>query len=105
MVMENAWLQAGATKLNPETAEVFVEEKAVKLSPTEFRILHLLLENAGKVVTTDRLLKEIWGQETGTGDAYLIKLHMQHLRRKMGDDGNSPKLILTVRGFGYKVPV
>ena len=82
----------------------------VKLSPTEFKILSLLVENAGKVVTPDVLIepdvliKQIWGIDRTSGDTYLIKLHIQHLRRKLGDTGVNPRFVMNVRGFGYKVP-
>ncbi len=97
-------LQAGAISLNPDTAEVFVDEERVKLSPTEFKILSLLVENAGKVVTPDILIKQIWGIDRTSGDTHLIKLHIQHLRRKLGDTGVNPRFVMNVRGFGYKVP-
>jgi DNA-binding response OmpR family regulator len=74
------------------------------LSPTEFRILSLLAQHAGKVVSRETLAKEIWGPDRADVDGYLLKLHIQHLRRKMGDSGAHPELVITVHGFGYKVP-
>lgn len=103
-VVESNVLKAGAIRLNQDTAEVFVNEDAVKLSPTEFKMLELLVQNAGKVVTRDTLIKNIWGMDPAAADAYLVKLHIQHLRKKLGDNGVQPKFIITVRGFGYKVP-
>ncbi|MBI4310277.1 MAG: response regulator transcription factor [Chloroflexi bacterium] len=103
-VQEASVLAAGVIKLNQDTAEVFVADQPVKLSPTEFKMLELLVQNAGKVVTRDTLIKNIWGMDPAAADAYLIKLHIQHLRKKMGDNGVQPKFIITVRGFGYKVP-
>lgn len=96
-------LQAGSIKLNPQTAEVFVQERPVKLTPTEFKILMLLAQNAGKVVTHRSLIQEIWGITPRAAEAYLVKLHIRHLRRKLGDQGSQPKIILNVRGFGYKL--
>ena len=96
-------LQAGSIKLNPQTAEAFVQEHPVKLTPTEFKILMLLVQNAGKVVTQRSLIQEVWGITPTAAEAYLVKLHIRHLRRKFGDQGIQPKLILNVRGFGYKV--
>ncbi|MBI4202931.1 MAG: response regulator transcription factor [Chloroflexi bacterium] len=98
-------LSAGAIRLDKGTAEVFVQDQAVKLSPTEFKMLELLVQNAGKVVTRDTLIKSIWGMDPAAADSYLIKLHIQHLRKKLGDNGTQPKFIITVRGFGYKVPM
>ncbi len=97
-------LQAGPISINPETAEVMVDGGHVKLSPTEFKILTLLVENAGKIVPRDTLIQSVWGMEPSRADAYLVKLHMQHLRRKLGDSGAKSRLIVTVRGFGYRIP-
>jgi DNA-binding response OmpR family regulator len=96
-------LEYGSVKLNFDTAEVFVDGRPVRLSPTEFRMLELLVRHAGKVVKPDLMLKEVWGLERTDADAHLIKLHMQNLRRKIGDNGTQPRIILTVRGFGYKL--
>lgn len=101
---EQAVFEAGPLRVNQSTAEVFVDDQPVKLSPTEFKILSLLVQNAGKVVSRDSIISEIWGIEPGAADAYLIKLHIQHLRKKLGDTGVTPKFIFTVRGFGYRVP-
>lgn len=96
-------LEAGAVRLNPGNAEVLVHDEPVKLTPTEFRILELLVRNAGNVVRPEALLKEVWGIEHSVSDGHLIKLHMKNLRRKLGDNAAQPQIIVTVRGFGYKV--
>lgn len=98
-------IEAGAVRLNPANAEVTVHDMPVKLTPTEFRILELLVRNAGNVVRPELLLKEVWGIEHSVSDNHLIKLHMKNLRRKLGDDATRPEIIVTVRGFGYKVAV
>ena len=97
-------LLAGPFRINLATAEVFARDQPAKLSPTEFKILVLLVQNAGRLVTRDALLENIWGLQPGKGSAHLVKLQIQHLRRKLGDSGMHPKLIITVPGFGYKVP-
>ena len=96
-------LQAGSIMLDPDAAEVFVDGDQVNLTPTEFKILSLLVQNAGKVVSRESLIETVWGLEPASADSYLVKLHIQHLRRKLGDSGADPRLIITVRGFGYKV--
>ncbi|MBI2916536.1 MAG: response regulator transcription factor [Chloroflexi bacterium] len=99
----HAVLKAGSITLNPDTIDVFVEQRPVKLSPTEFKILALLVSNAGKMVKRETIAREIWGTETPVGAPYLLKLHIQHLRQKLGDTGAESKFIVTVRGFGYKI--
>lgn len=101
---EDPVLRAGPLRINPETAEVFVRDKLVRLSPTEFKVLTLLVQNAGRLVTRDALLENIWGLQSGKDSGHLVKLQIQHLRRKLGDSGVHPKLIITAPGFGYKVP-
>ncbi len=64
----------------------------------------MLVQNADKVVTRDALIDEVWELNSSSTDSYLVKLHIQHLREKLGDNGADPKVIITVRGFGYKVP-
>ena len=97
-------LQAGQIRIDADAAEVYVDDRPVNLTPTEFKILAMLVENADKVVTRDALIDEVWDMNASSTDAYLVKLHIQHLRKKLGDSGVDPKVIITVRGFGYKVP-
>ena len=97
-------MHAGQIKVDPDSAEVFVNNERVKLTPTEFKILSILVQNANKVVTRDALIESVWGMDPSSADSYLVKLHIQHLRKKLGDTGIDPKYIITVRGFGYKVP-
>ncbi len=97
-------LQAGQIRIDAGAAEVYVDDRPVNLTPTEFKILAMLVENADKVVTRDALIDEVWDMNASSADAYLVKLHIQHLRKKLGDSGVDPKVIITVRGFGYKVP-
>ena len=81
-----------------------VNNERVKLTPTEFKILSVLVQNANKIITRDALIESVWGMDPSSADSYLVKLHIQHLRKKLGDSGIDPKFIITVRGFGYKVP-
>lgn len=96
-------IEAGRIRLKPGEGEVIVDERPVRLTPTEFNILEVLARHAGNVVKPASLLKEIWGISDASTDGYLIKLHMKNLRRKLGENPANPQLILTVRGFGYKL--
>ncbi|NQW21951.1 MAG: response regulator transcription factor [SAR202 cluster bacterium] len=80
---------------------VTVRGNQVELSPTEFRLLGVLTDNAGVVLSQDQLLDQAWDQSYGeTG--YVVRLYIGHLRKKIEVDPSSPKLIQTVRGFGYR---
>ncbi len=73
------------------------------LSPTEFDVLDYLLRHADRVVTASELVKAIQGYDLVEADARpLIRVHIQHLRDKLGDDSENPHYILNVRGRGYR---
>jgi DNA-binding response OmpR family regulator len=71
------------------------------LSPREFDLLHQLVLEPGKVVTTEDLLARVWGAEF-MGEPQVLYVHIRWLREKLESDPNHPKKILTVRGLGYK---
>jgi two-component system OmpR family response regulator len=78
--------------------EVERDGTAVSLSPTEFRVLQVLIEHQGRVLSKDQLLEHVWGYDFG-GDTNVVERFVSNLRRKLDDD--RPALIRTVRGFGY----
>jgi len=81
---------------------VLVHGKEVHLTPTEYKILSLFAGHAGQVVTHSTLLTEIWGKNFPKGNNYL-RIHVQHLREKLGDDPLSPKYITNELGVGYRL--
>jgi two-component system response regulator VicR len=81
--------------------EVNVNGKPVKLTSTELRLLYLLLRNEGRLVTHEGLLTKVWG-ENYVDARDLLRVHIQHLRQKLGDSVESPSIIVTEHGMGYK---
>lgn len=73
-------------------------DRLIELSPTEYRLLELLMVNAGRVLSKTQILEEIWMYDFG-GDSNVVERFVSSLRRKI--DGDQPTLIRTVRGFGY----
>jgi two-component system KDP operon response regulator KdpE len=73
----------------------------VKLTPTEWHMVELLVHNAGKLVTQRQLLQEVWGPEYGTETNYL-RVHMAHIRRKLEPEPARPRYFLTEPGMGYR---
>jgi two-component system KDP operon response regulator KdpE len=73
----------------------------VQLTPTELRLLEVLLEHRGKLVTREQLLETVWGSRTPS-DRGRVRVYMVHLRRKLHDDAARPRLILTEPGIGYR---
>ena len=94
-------LVGGAIRLDPERHEVTVNEKAVHLPKKEFELLQVLMENAGRVMTRESLIDDVWGTDY-YGDMRTLDVHIKRLRAKCEEDARDPRHILTVRGVGYK---
>ena len=92
----------GDVEIDSRSHRVMRRGKEVVLTRTEFKIIELLAERAGEVITRDEFLDSIWGK-----DVYIthrvIDTHFAALRKKLESDPNKPKHILSVRGIGYKL--
>ncbi|MEG0361977.1 MAG: response regulator transcription factor [Longicatena sp.] len=84
-----------------EKYKVFVEEKEIHLTPIEFKLLVLLIENAGKVLTHSFIIKKIWGYNT-CEDSQSLRVFMANIRRKIEKDSSHPRYIVTEVGVGYR---
>jgi two-component system, OmpR family, KDP operon response regulator KdpE len=82
--------------------EVLLSGKPVRLTRREFDLLGMLARHAGRVVTHNQLLREIWGKAHETDTQYL-RVFVSQLRRKLGDDPAAPKYILNEPGVGYRM--
>jgi len=89
--------------LNKDTHECTLNERPLSLTPTEFSILWVLASNRGRVVSSEELFREVWGEKYFTNSNNTVMVHIRHLREKMGDDAQHPKYIKTVWGVGYKI--
>ncbi len=92
---------AGPLRIDYASREVTVEDKQIKLTPIEYGILYHLSRNENRVLTFRTLLAKVWGREYVDEVDYL-KVHIQHLRRKLGDDPDNQPMIVNERGVGYK---
>ncbi|WP_322798429.1 response regulator transcription factor [Thermoflexus sp.] len=92
----------GRLYVNLITQEVRVDGRPVELTPTEFRLLSTLARFAGRPLTHDFLLREVWGEEHIQDRGYL-KLYIWYLRQKIEPDPNHPLFIRTERGIGYRL--
>jgi len=91
-------LVIGDVELDPEGHSVTRAGRPVRLSPTEFRLLHFLMFNAGHVVSMAQILDDVWRYDFG-GDPSIVDTYISYLRRKV--DTVEPKLIHTIHGVGY----
>lgn len=85
--------------MNIKTHECFLNEKPLALTPTEFLILQILLENRGSAVNSEELFHRIWKDEYYSKSSNTITVHIRHLREKMND----APIIKTIWGVGYKI--
>ena len=81
--------------------EVIVAGDAVKLRPTEYRLLYHLIRNAGWTVPHDQILQKVWGYEY-RDEAHYVRLYVNYLREKIEEDPANPRYIITERGVGYR---
>ena len=81
--------------------EVSVDQRVLRLTPTEHRLLYHLISNPGRVLTYENLLAKVWGYEYRE-EAHYVRLYINYLRQKIESDPSSPHYILTERGLGYR---
>ncbi|HEY6041166.1 MAG TPA: response regulator transcription factor [Anaerolineae bacterium] len=97
---KNQRYMSGDLVIDVDAHRVTKAGEPIALTPTEFRLLQTLAENAGRVLTHEQLLEHVWGYDSGEDTSY-IKRYIWYLRRKLEDDPTNPQHILTERGFGY----
>lgn len=90
-------------ELDTVSYECHLNGELVALTPTEFAILRMLLENLGTVVSVEDLFKSIWKDEYYSKNSSTITVHIRHIREKLHDTGEKPFYIKTVWGVGYKI--
>lgn len=95
-------LVIGGIVLNDMTKTVTVEGEPVSLTPTEYSILHLLMQNPGKVYSTKELYEAVW-QEVALGSEGSVAVHIRHLREKIEINPSEPRHLKVVWGQGYKI--
>lgn len=97
-------LAIGDLVIDVTAHEVKRESEVISLTRLEFDLLVALAKEPGRVFTRDALLSEVWGYRHST-DTRLVNVHVQRLRSKVEHDPESPKIVTTVRGVGYKAGV
>lgn len=98
---ENVIASAGLV-IDKDAHECTLNERPLSLTPTEFDILWMLASNRGRVVSSEELFREVWGEKYFTSNN-TVMVHIRHLREKMNDSAENPKYIKTVWGVGYKI--
>jgi two-component system, OmpR family, response regulator RegX3 len=93
--------EVGEVRLDPARRTATFRGEELELSRKEFDLLRLLIENAGSVVTRERLIDEVW-DTNWFGSTKTLDVHVSGLRKKLDDDPNDPRYIHTVRGVGFR---
>ena len=99
---DNGIVQFGDVTVDMRKRQVTKGGQNVHLTPTEYRLLTALLNNAGRVVTNPQLLREVWGPSHSESGHYL-RVYMGHLRQKLEDDPAQPKYLQTETAVGYRL--
>ena len=99
---EDGIVQFGEVKVDLQNRSVTKSGDSVHLTPTEYRLLGVLLNNAGRVVTNRQLLREVWGPSHAESGHYL-RVYMGHLRQKLEDEPAEPKYFQTETAVGYRL--
>ncbi len=91
----------GGLELNEDTKEVSIDGKYIKTTPIEFKILSLLMRNAGRVFSADEIYERVWNENAVNTDTVMV--HVRNIREKIEIDPKNPKYLKVVWGVGYKI--
>lgn len=92
----------GNLKVDIDNRVVSVDDREVHLTPIQYRLLAVLVKHAGKVLTHQQILNEVWGPSFRE-NAHYLRIYMSQLRQKLEADPTQPKLLLTESGVGYRL--
>lgn len=99
---EEPFFRAGSLEIDFNARTVNVKGREIKLTPTEYALIKILAQHAGKVVTHKHLLREVWGPAAEEQSQYL-RVYMTHLRKKIEPAGSHERLLRTESGIGYRL--
>lgn len=95
-------VEIGPLRIHPYERTVYLNGREIPLTPTEFSLLHVMARQVGRVVTHRHLLREVWGASY-TQDTQYLRVYMRQLRQKLEQNPNSPQLLITTPGVGYRL--
>ena len=93
---------AGQLKIDFDKRRVFLGEEEIRLTQIEYKLVSLLAENAGKVITYESIIKDIWGPHADTNNR-ILRVNMANIRRKIEENPAVPKYVFTEVGVGYRM--
>jgi two-component system KDP operon response regulator KdpE len=99
---DNGVVQFGDVTVDLKDRRVTKAGQNVHLTPTEYRLLAMMVTNAGRVVTNPQLLRAVWGP-SNTENGHYLRIYMGHLRHKLEDDPTQPRYLITETAVGYRL--
>ena len=101
---QNDIFQTANLKMDLLNRIVSIDDAEVHLTPIQYRLLSVLVKHAGKVLTHQQILKEVWGPSYKE-NAHYLRIYMSQLRQKLEADPTQPKFLLTESGVGYRLKI
>lgn len=95
-------IQIGDLVIDAEGSRVYKNSMELELTAREFKVLCYLAENPNKIISRERLYEQVWGEDS-VGCDNTVMVHIRHIREKIEDDPQNPKLLQTVKGLGYRL--
>ena len=96
--------EAGPLRVDLAARTVTVRGAPVRLTPTEYALLKLMVQHAGRMLTHKQILRAVWGPEY-VHETHYLRVYFAQLRQKIEDDSSIPRLILTEPGVGYRLTI
>lgn len=95
-------IKIGNIAMNPLRYEARIDDEIIELRPREFELLYYLCENAGNIISRDKLFSKVWGYSFA-GNSKTLDVHIQRIRERIEVNPKSPQRLTTIRGVGYKL--
>ena len=93
--------EVGGLELNTDTREVILDGKSIRMTPSEFKILELLIRNPGRVFSAEEIYERVWNEQAINTDTIMV--HVRNIREKIEINPKKPKYLKVVWGVGYKL--
>jgi DNA-binding response OmpR family regulator len=100
--VEQDRISVGCLTLDRTACSVYVKNRAIQLTPSEFNLLNHLMSNPGRIFSSEELLRDVWNYHPGTGDPAIVRMQVMKLRNKIEQNPSEPSFLQTVYRHGYR---
>ncbi len=95
-------ISVGCLTLDRSACTIYVKNRSIQLTPSEFNLLNHLMSNPGRIFSSEELLRDVWNYHPGTGDPAIVRMQVMKLRNKIEQDPSEPNFLQTVYRHGYR---